>query len=151
MIDSGIANTSLGDQAASAVERADAAGQLAFHIPVIAIGIAVVMELQRYRTGRQTLSAAIYKMTKRSFLATVATAAGWTAAVATGKTIVGLPVAVLTRWAAGWLVAILEVRHILKQSIESVRQSSARLETLQSQACERLPRNAPHAVVLASS
>jgi hypothetical protein len=130
LIDSGMANASLGDDAASAVAHADAASHLAFHVPVLAIGLGVVMELQRYRTGRQTFSAAIYQMTKRSFLALAASMAGWGAAVATGKTIVGLPVAVTIRIVSGWVVAGLEVRHTLKESSLRIRQSSARLATL---------------------
>jgi len=130
IIDSGITNAALGDHAASAAAHAEAASQLAFHVPLLAIGIAVVMEVQRYRTGRQTLSASLYQMTKRSFLAMAATTAGWIATVATGKTLVGLPVAVITRLVSGWVVRGLEVRHTLKESILRIRQFSARLATL---------------------
>jgi hypothetical protein len=130
LIDSGITNASLSDHTAGAVEHADAASHLAFHLPLLAVGVAVVMELQRYRTGRQSLSEAIRQMSKRSLVALVATTAGWIAVATTGKTVVGLPAAVLSRIAAGSVAESFELRVLLRQSIEQARQSSARLAAI---------------------
>jgi hypothetical protein len=130
LIDSGISNAALGDHAANPVEYADAASHLAFHLPVLAVGLAVVMELQRYRTGRQGLSRAIQQMSKRSLMALMATTVGWLVAGATGKTIVGLPAAMLTRMAAGSVASSFESRTILMKGVEQVKQSSARLAAI---------------------
>src|SRR6202521_211512 len=80
LIDSGVSNSALSDHAASAVENADAASHLAFHLPLLAVAVAVVMELQRYRTGPQSLPQAIHQMGKRSLMALRATRAGWVVA-----------------------------------------------------------------------
>jgi hypothetical protein len=129
LIDSGIRNATLSGHAAIAAEHADAA-HLAFHVPLLAVGVAIVMELQRYRTGRQSLSQAIQEMSKRSLMALTATTVGWVVAGATGKTILGLPAAVLTRMAVGSMASNFQTRAILMQGIEQVKQSSARLATI---------------------
>jgi hypothetical protein len=130
LIDSGISNGALTDHAASAVEHADAASHLAFHLPLLAVSVAVVMEFQRYRTGRQSMGQAVQQMGKRSLMALIATTVRWVVTGATGKTIIGLPAAVLARMAAGSLASRLESRATLAQGIEQVRQSSARLAAI---------------------
>ncbi len=130
LIDSGISNAALTDHTASAVEHADAGSHLAFHLPLLAVGIAVVMELQRYRKGRQSLPQAIQRMGKRSLMALTATTIGWVVVAATGKTILGLPAAVVTRMAAGSVASSFESRSILTEGIEQVKQSSARLAAI---------------------
>jgi len=130
LVDSGITNAALSDHAASAVEHADAASHLAFHLPLLAVSVAIVMELQRYRKGRQSLSEAIQQMGKRSLMALTATTVGWAVAAATGKTILGLPAAVVTRMAAGSVASSFESRTVLTEGIEQVKQSSARLATI---------------------
>jgi hypothetical protein len=130
LIDSGIGNEALTDHAASAVGHADAASHLAFHLPLLAVGVAVVMELQRYRTGRQDMAQTVQQMGKRSLMALIATTAGWVAAGATGKTIIGLPAAVLTRMIAGSMASSFESRASLRRGLEQVKQSSARLAAI---------------------
>jgi hypothetical protein len=130
LIDSGIANASLAEHAGMAVEQAGAAGVIAFHLPVLAVGLAVIMELECYRTGRQSLAEAIQEMSKRSLMALVAATFGWVAAAAAGKLIMGLPVAVMTRIAAGTAAENLESRYLLSQSIKQIRQSSTCLATI---------------------
>jgi hypothetical protein len=49
---------------------------------------------------------------------------------ATGKTILGLPAAVLTRIAMGSMASSLESRTVLAQGIEQIKQSQARLAAI---------------------
>jgi hypothetical protein len=130
LIDSGIGNAALSDNAATAVEHADAASHLAFHLPLLAVSVAIVMELQRYRKGRQSLPEALQQMGKRSLMALTATTVGCLVAAATGKTILGLPAAVVTRMAAGSVASSFESRVVLKEGVEQVKQSSARLAAI---------------------
>ena len=69
-------------------------------------------------------------MGKRSLMALTATTVGCLVAAATGKTILGLPAAVVTRMAAGSVASSLESRVVLKEGVEQVKQSSARLAAI---------------------
>jgi len=86
--------TSAVDHAASAVDLLD---HPAFHLPGIAILFACGQNYYRYRTGKISSAKAIAGAFERSSVAVVASGAAWVASALTGKTVVGIPVAIWVR------------------------------------------------------